>query len=100
MIPRSRSEALASIEKELASERASALRRIATTLEGLLSRLAALEAELVSAADRAPRLAAHEALRREAERYLWYLVVQREAIGLRRHDEVYEVYKVPRPLKP
>lgn len=85
---------------ELARERAAALTRIAGTLETLLDRLNALGAELRERpdADRASRLAAYAALRSDAVRYRWYLEVQREALGLRRHDPLDRLYPIPPPL--
>ena len=34
-----------------------------------------------------------------ARRQLWYLVVQREAIGLRDHEGLYRYYRIPAELK-
>jgi hypothetical protein len=36
----------------------------------------------------------------EVARQLWRLMVQREAMGLTRHDEVYETYRIPRSVVP
>lgn len=33
--------------------------------------------------------------RRQAEQWRWYLCVQREAIGLRRHDDVDATFPIP-----
>jgi hypothetical protein len=41
----------------------------------------------------------HQALRAEAEKYRWYLVVQREAMGLLNHEVVFEHYKIPEAIR-
>lgn len=70
------------IEQEIAGERAGALARAFDALELALQ-------ELENAAG------AREHLLAEACERLWYLVVQREAMGLCRHQVVYEVLRVP-----
>jgi hypothetical protein len=70
------------IEHELKAERAASLGRAGAALERALA-----------AWQKAPGTGTAS----EAQRRLWYLVVQREAMGLRGHREVYEVYGVPRP---
>jgi hypothetical protein len=87
-------DAVAAVEHELRAEMASSLGRVAEKLEGFLARLAALAAEHA----RAPHpllMAEHAAVRREAELHLWYLVVQREAMGLRHHARLYATYPIP-----
>jgi len=74
------------IQRELIEEMASSLGRVAEKLEGFLARCAALAA--ADAAD-------YEEARRQAELHLWYLVVQREAIGFRDHSRVYAMYPLP-----
>ena len=80
-------------------EQAHALKRVARTLESLLSELAAIEAALpaLPAAEVAGQRARHATLRAEAQKYLWYLVVQREALGLFNHEDVHALYRVPPP---
>lgn len=87
-------------EQELAAERAAALRRIAGTLETLLSDLATLRArfEMACPRDRAALRERYEGVRERAQEYRWYLRVQREANGLRRHDDVDAAYPVPSRL--
>ena len=68
------------IEQELKAERAASLGRAGANLERALADW---------------RAAPSPATTREAQKRLWYLVVQREAMGLRRHRDVYEVYGVP-----
>ena len=88
------------IESELAAEKAAALARIAGTLEDLLRELASVREHLDRQDDeqRQAALAAHERLRERARLYRWYLEVQREAIGLRRHEGLDELYPIPPPL--
>ena len=94
------SEQHGQVLRELNAERAAALMRIAGTLESLL-------AQLESATDRVARaeglgrvraLAAYRELRAHAVKYRWYLEVQREALGIRRHDVLDEFYRIPPPL--
>ncbi|HSP77662.1 MAG TPA: hypothetical protein VLQ93_03990 [Myxococcaceae bacterium] len=85
------------IEVEIQSEKASALRRVASRLETLLGELAQAERELyrLSGPARERCVARHQELRAEAEKQRWYLIVQREAMGLRHHGDIYELYKLP-----
>ena len=86
--------------RELNEERVAALRRISGTLETLIRQLQASRERLrlrqVSGADREREFAAFRDLRERALKYRWYLEVQREALGIRRHDTLDEFYKVPR----
>jgi hypothetical protein len=74
------------LEGELQKERASSLGRAGAALERALAawREATRNGSDVAAA------------KAEAQRRLWYLVVQREALGLRRHREIYDLYGVPK----
>ncbi|MGZ3459426.1 MAG: hypothetical protein ACXU86_13095 [Archangium sp.] len=94
--PKSPDSTLA-IEVELQSEKASALRRVASRLESLLGELQETEQALreSSGLARARLAARHRELRGEAEKQRWYLIVQREAMGLRHHGDVYELYRLP-----
>jgi hypothetical protein len=85
------------IEVEMQSEKASALRRVASRLESLLLELAETERTLrgLSGPGRARLVARHRELRAEAEKQRWYLIVQREAMGLRHHGDIYELYRLP-----
>ncbi|BDG09560.1 DUF6665 family protein [Anaeromyxobacter paludicola] len=79
-------EGQARVEHELVGERAGTLSRLVERLELAL-------AELQEAgADREERLA-------RAAELLWYVVVQREAVGISRHDVLYEVLRVPREVR-
>jgi hypothetical protein len=83
--------------KELNEERVAALQRISGTLESLIHQLQASRERVRQAtgADRDREMAAWRQLRARAVKYRWYLEVQREALGLRRHDLLDEFYKVP-----
>jgi acyl-CoA reductase-like NAD-dependent aldehyde dehydrogenase len=93
---RSSGEALARIEEELVAERAAALRRIADRLAELIEELHDLRrASRAREAAGAPLVDQYRAVQRQARRYRWYLEVQREAIGLRRHEMLDELYPIP-----
>lgn len=98
--PRDPLHAPLAAEIQVRGEQAHALKRLARTLEGLLDELAALERTLpcVPASGIPGQRAHHDSVRAEAQKYLWYLVVQREAMGLCNHDDVYALYRVPPPL--
>jgi hypothetical protein len=95
-------EALARTESEIRAEKAAALARIAGTLEGLLAELQRRREDLARLAGdvRARAVEEYAALRDQARLYRWYLVVQREALGLFRHDDVDRHYPLPDPVPP
>jgi hypothetical protein len=95
-------EALARTESEIRAEKAAALARIAGTLEGLLAELQRRREDLarLSGDVRARAVEEYAALRDQARLYRWYLVVQREALGLFRHDDVDRHYPLPDPVPP
>ena len=74
--------------RELNEERAAALQRISTTLESLIRQLHASRERVrhASGVDREREIAAWRDLWARAVKYRWYLEVQREALGIRRHD--------------
>ena len=72
-----------SVESEIVGERAGALSRA----------MEALEAALHAWREAPP--ARRQELLEEAGELLWFVVVQREAIGISRHEVVYDVLKVP-----
>ena len=94
-------DAHARLLEEIADAKAAALRRIAGRLDELLEELASLQAGL----DAAP----HETRERLVNRFnetreqarlqRWFLEVQREAIGLLRHESLDEFYRVPAPIR-
>lgn len=85
------------IVRELNDERAAALRRISGTLETLIAQLHQIRASLAALpqVDRDRTVAAYRDTRALALQYRWYLEVQREALGLRRHEGLDEFYKIP-----
>jgi hypothetical protein len=93
-------ESFARVERELMQERAAALARISGRLGELVARLAELRSrwKLLPEGDRPDSLSAFRLLRDEARLYRWYLEVQRDALGLRRHDELDELFPIPKSL--
>jgi hypothetical protein len=93
-------DGLAALHAEIAEEKAGALGRIAEKLESLLAaceRLARADGEEAPRA-RERRLAEHERTRTEAKLYYWYLVVQREAVGMFDHGVIARMYPIPARL--
>lgn len=86
--------------RDLQEERAAALARIARTLEELIAQLRAPRRRLPDLADpeRATEVRRYGELRSRAKRYRWYLEVQREALGLRQHALLDEIYAIPGPI--
>jgi hypothetical protein len=83
--------------RELHEERVAALQRISRVLESLIGQLNASRdrARHTSGPQQEREVASWRALRAQALKYRWYLEVQREALGMRRHDMLDEFYKVP-----
>ncbi|MCI0570912.1 MAG: hypothetical protein L0Y66_09180 [Myxococcaceae bacterium] len=81
----SRDDSHSALEHELAREKAGALTRVTAKLEATLAALGSLP----STDAQRTRLVA------EAAEWLWYVVVQREAMGMTNHDVLYDTYKVP-----
>jgi hypothetical protein len=92
---------MASLEREIASEIASSLGRAGSKLEAALERAhatrAALEASTPGTPERRTLIECFDADRAQAERRLRDLLIQREAIGLRRHTDVHRRYLIPAP---
>jgi hypothetical protein len=89
------------IELELQREKASALRYAGEKLETLLHKLHRIEAALPSLppGERALQVLEHGRLLEQAEQARWNLIVQREAMGLNRHDDVDRQYPKPTRIK-
>jgi hypothetical protein len=81
----------------LYEDRAAALGRIGGTLQNLLDTLNALRGQLprLTGEERAAAVARYASLLDRAKTYRWYLEVQREAVGLTRHDLIDELYPLP-----
>jgi hypothetical protein len=83
-----------SIQEQIRSEKIGALRRATDRLERALERLAAFDAG--AAARWQPAAPERRAdLLAEAGERLWCLVIQREAMGLLRHEVLYDVLRIP-----
>jgi hypothetical protein len=82
---------------ELKEEKVAALRRISGTLESLIRQLQLSRDRIrrATGAEREREMAVWQALRERAIKYRWYLEVQREAVGVRRHDVLDEFYQLP-----
>jgi hypothetical protein len=82
------------LQEQIRTEKVGALRRATDRLARALELLAAFDAE--AAANRQPPAAeGHADLLAEAGERLWCLVIQREAMGLLRHEVVYDVLRIP-----
>jgi hypothetical protein len=88
------------VVREIRSEKAGALARVAEALEKALAELARADAAIAAARGAPAALIARrqDCLSEAAER-LWYLVIQRESLGLARHETVFDVYRVPREVR-
>ena len=93
--------ALLPIEVELRQEHAGALLRASRRVEGLLAQVREAEQAAVqqTGAARAAALDAYERVRAEYAKHRWYLLIQREAMGLYHHDIIDEMYPVVDPLR-
>ncbi|HWP35774.1 MAG TPA: hypothetical protein VNM66_09270 [Thermodesulfobacteriota bacterium] len=88
------------VELEILREKAASLGRVGERLEASLARLAELGRRFAAAREETERAWLAERYREEwarAARLRYYLIVQREAIGFRRHADVDRVYPLPPP---
>jgi len=102
------------VESEIRKEKAEALGRAGERLEQTLLEIEAFRREILGLADKRldpsvgdrdrltselkETLAKHARLSEEARRLRHTLIIQREAVGLWRHEEVDRQYPMPRPL--
>ena len=88
------------IEQELWAERASTLSRVTERFEAALNQYQAFARQLptIDGNDTTLR-ATHDQLETVAAEALWHLVIQREALGLRSHADLMEIYAVPSNLR-
>jgi hypothetical protein len=94
-------EGVRRVERELAQEKAAALGRAGERLQAAADRLAAVARALGAATDPAARArlgAEYEAARAGVLQARLTLVIQREAVGLRRHRVLDELFPEPPPL--
>ncbi len=108
----SKGEGLTKVQAEIEKEKAEALGRAGERLDGAIRALRlirdeveALESGRATPADPVGageavgrRRAEYAALRQQARQYRHYLIVQREAVGFRKHGDVDRLYPVPGPL--
>ncbi len=88
---------ITAVEAELLQQKAATLARISGTLSGLIEEARRRHSQLrhLPPDDLERARAAYLEVRAKAERYLWYLMVQREALGLYRHERLEELYPIP-----
>jgi len=91
---------LARTEEEILAAKADAMKRIGETLEKQLAELERLRVALATAegVERERVRSRHRELLARARLQRWYLVVQREAVGLRHHQGLHQHYPIPDPL--
>jgi len=99
MASRSLGKSDLAVEALLRAEKATALGRVGERVESLLKQLAEIEATVARGEGaRGELIERHAAVREQAKLQLWYLIVQREAMGLNRHHDVYRIYAIPPKL--
>jgi hypothetical protein len=84
-------------EEEIREEMASALGRIGKKLEVLIAELNKLKerAALCNDDEKANVLEEYKKIRTKARLYYWYLIIQRESVGLTNHDLLRTLYRIP-----
>jgi hypothetical protein len=92
--PRKPADGLAALHMEFAAEKAGAMARVTEKLEVRLATCARLAAAYAEAPD-AELAAEYERVRQDAKLHHWYLIVQREAIGLYDHTLIARLYPIP-----
>jgi hypothetical protein len=83
------------IEHELVAEKAATLGRAGDRLVAALAALARLETEIAREGADPVRISRRRDLQADAAERLWFLIVQREAVGLGHHEGIYQLYRVP-----
>jgi hypothetical protein len=89
------------VELELQAERANALALSGERLQAALAAFARADAALAASppGDRAKLLEERMLRRAEAAERLWFVMVQREALGLGQHEAVMRIYEVPAEVR-
>jgi hypothetical protein len=84
-------------EEEIREEMASALGRIGKKLEVLIAELNKLKERVALCHDdeKANVLEEYKKIRTKARIYYWYLIIQRESVGLTNHDLLSTLYRIP-----
>jgi hypothetical protein len=95
------SDQLALLDAELKEEMVASLSRVGRQLEASLHELADLRqiVETSSPSERRNLIEQYRSLRKRADQLRYHLIVQREAMGLRNHDSLPELYPEPPILK-
>jgi hypothetical protein len=83
------------IAEQITEEKGSSLARTGEQLEAALASLAAAQAALAACPADGRLKAAREDSVRTTARWLYYLLVQRDAVGPTSHEEVFRIYKIP-----
>jgi hypothetical protein len=91
-----RGEGMRRVENEIQAEKAAALGRAGERLEAALAELRNLERALIDTPDESLR-AAYRAARERARTARLYLLIQREAVGLRSPRVVDQQFPEPAP---
>lgn len=89
----STSETHAEIQKQILGEKVGALQRAVEALEAALAQLARHDDDASGPQGERSQLVA------QAGERLWFVVIQREAMGLLRHDVVHDVLHVPAEVR-
>jgi hypothetical protein len=93
----------ASLERQLVEEMTFALRRSTDKVDAALAALARIARQVaaaVTSAERDERIAAFNGERKRALEAYRDLLIHREALGFRRHDEIARSYPIPPPIPP
>lgn len=93
-----REKSLGWTQEEILCEMASALGRIGNRLAELIQCMESLRQRirLATIPERQELVVEYQARHKEARLYYWYLIVQRESLGLRNHQVLKDVYRIPR----
>ena len=99
--PQPQPQPIDALQLEIRGEMAASLGRTAERLEQRLAELGVIRGEILGleGAERVRRVAAYHRLLEEAQEYRWYLMVQREAMGLHHHDALLRLYPLPPRLR-
>jgi hypothetical protein len=94
---KARAEMLGRTEAELRAEMAASLGRIGRTLSSLIAELNHIRQQSASLSEleRSAKFDQYQSVRSRAKLYFWYLIVQRESIGIRNHSLLMELYPIP-----
>lgn len=89
------------VEQEIQAERANALGVSGDRLEVALAEYARAEAALAAASpsERQARVEERQLRLAEAAERLWFVIVQREVVGIGNHEPVWRVYDVPAEVR-